>query len=410
MVFRHRHFWQRRTSDWDKYLNLIPLDKKENDDIISINTSVKTCFNWIDMRAKKNTVLADTLTDLIIDGKIKQGEKLLSQNELAKKYKMSRSCVFNALNILDDRGLINRIPGKGIYVKEKSVTVKELKNVAYLFKEEQKMSTNELDNFGLEIMWGIESALRANDINFLIKKYPHFPGVIDGLGTLINGMPVDGVIVDRDYPDELIKAAEIFNIPVVVAGRKCGNPKFGYAAPNYYDYFYQTFQMLDAENYDRVCFFYSGNSVNIDEILSALRDFNTESSINYDALDFVVELKEWTDQEHLYIYSAMEKMIKEDKLPEVFICESDWTAYRIMETLKKYNIEIPGKVKLIGCLGLDIAEKSNPTISTLKVDAREIGSKSVEVLIKNNADATWPVIEKIPLKFIEGDTFKWTTK
>jgi DNA-binding LacI/PurR family transcriptional regulator len=272
------------------------------------------------------------------------------------------------------------------------------------------MRSNELDNFGLEIMWGIENALRENNINFMIKKYAQRPKIPDELATLVKDMPIEGIIVDRDFPEELLKAAEIMEHPIVVCGRKSLSPKCGYSAPNFYDYFYQTLSMLANEEWRDVRFMYSKTNIYKEDCLSALNDFNSKSRIKYEALEYTRTLKGWTDSEHLYVYSETEKMIKENKLPEVFFCDSDWTAVRIIEVLQKHNIKVPEDVKIIGSLGLNIAAQSSPPISTLQVDAWELGRKSVEVLIKLHESSSFPALEKVPLKFIERESFKWRAK
>jgi DNA-binding GntR family transcriptional regulator len=43
------------------------------------------------MRPEKHTKMADDLTQKIVDGEFFRGEKLPSQQELAKKYRISRS-------------------------------------------------------------------------------------------------------------------------------------------------------------------------------------------------------------------------------------------------------------------------------------------------------------------------------
>lgn len=359
------------------------------------------------MRPEKYTKMANDLTQKIVNGEFSRGEKLPSQQELAKKYRISRSCVHTALNVLDERGLIDRLPGKGIYIKNKSPHKKELKSAVYLLREEQKMRSNQLDNFGLEIMWGIENALRENNINFMLKKYSRHPDVSDELASLIKDMPVEGVIVDRDFPDALLKSAEIIDIPIVVCGKKSPLSKCGYSAPNFYDYFYQTFSMLLDEGWKDVRLMYSKSNIYKEDLTSAVKDFNAAKKANYKLVNFTKELKGWTDSEHLFVYSEMEKMIRENNLPEILMCASDWTAFRALEILQKHKIKAPEQVKIIGCLGLNIAAQSIPPISTLQVDAWEVGRKSVEALIKLYENNSFPAIEKVPLKFIERETFKW---
>lgn len=52
----------------------------------------------------------------IKEGKIKEGEKLVSENTLCKDYYISRNTVRQALDILEKEGFIKKIKGKGSFV------------------------------------------------------------------------------------------------------------------------------------------------------------------------------------------------------------------------------------------------------------------------------------------------------
>jgi len=61
--------------------------------------------------------LAENLEELISKGEIKADERLYSENELCKKYDVSRITVRQALSILEAKDLIYTVHGKGTFVK-----------------------------------------------------------------------------------------------------------------------------------------------------------------------------------------------------------------------------------------------------------------------------------------------------
>lgn len=69
------------------------------------------------------TKIIDDIMHLILSKSIEHGEKLPSENEFAKRYKVPRMTVRNALTKLEERGYIYSKQGKGRYLKEESMQI-----------------------------------------------------------------------------------------------------------------------------------------------------------------------------------------------------------------------------------------------------------------------------------------------
>lgn len=67
--------------------------------------------------------LQELLVGKIESGELKPGDKLPSENELAKQYSISRNTAQKAIRALVNWGLAQRIQGKGTYVCNKTVTL-----------------------------------------------------------------------------------------------------------------------------------------------------------------------------------------------------------------------------------------------------------------------------------------------
>ena len=55
---------------------------------------------------------------LIADGKLKPGDKLLAERELADRFQVSRASVREAIRTLEMLGVIDIRPGEGTYIRE----------------------------------------------------------------------------------------------------------------------------------------------------------------------------------------------------------------------------------------------------------------------------------------------------
>ena len=61
-------------------------------------------------------VIADDIASQIQAGKLKPGDRLRSERDLAEHYGMAYSTVRKALGILRERGLILSVHGRGTYI------------------------------------------------------------------------------------------------------------------------------------------------------------------------------------------------------------------------------------------------------------------------------------------------------
>lgn len=66
----------------------------------------------------KYIIVEEYIKDLINDGKLKPGNQLETEFQLAKRFNVSRLTVNKAISRLATDGIIERIPGKGSFVKQ----------------------------------------------------------------------------------------------------------------------------------------------------------------------------------------------------------------------------------------------------------------------------------------------------
>lgn len=67
---------------------------------------------------KKYVQIAEELKNLIFERKIKEGERLPSEEQLSKRYSVSRGTIRKSIDLLVDEHLVKKIQGKGTYVNE----------------------------------------------------------------------------------------------------------------------------------------------------------------------------------------------------------------------------------------------------------------------------------------------------
>lgn len=78
---------------------------------------------------------------------------------------------------------------------------------------------------------------------------------------------------------------------------------------------------------------------------------------------------------------AAVSQILAQQLPDAIFCTNDFMALQIMRGLKARGIKIPQDVSLMGFDDMELAEYSEPPLSTIAVDKLAIGSKAAELAL-----------------------------
>ena len=105
----------------------------------------------------KHNIIIEYILENIKNGTYQVGDKILTEKELAEKFKISRITVHNAIKDLSKAGIVSRIKGKGTFIQkidEINDFVFELKNVSstkeQFYKEEHALlSLNLIKPFDL---------------------------------------------------------------------------------------------------------------------------------------------------------------------------------------------------------------------------------------------------------------------
>jgi DNA-binding LacI/PurR family transcriptional regulator len=351
------------------------------------------------MKKAKFTDLANKLIESIENKEFQPGDMLPSQHELANKHGLSRSCIQKALDILDKNSLIERRPGKGIFVKQKTAPLENrVKKIAYIMPDYMRTMSSDLDNYGLKILLGVEQAASRIKANLTFKRIDINSDI---LSNAVMELGVDGVIVHNDISDEDIKKLCILNFPVVVAGRISELPDAGAVAPNFIDSFLGIFRRLAAEGIKRISFVYNGKESSTLEmpILKELASFTGISQIDY--IDYAGDSGN--------VRAPIKTLIEKGSLPEVFCCFNDWGAKHVISALNELGKKAPEDTGVIGAVNLEFSTFMEPPLTTLLLDPSLIGIKAVE-LLETIINGGTPFTERIPMQLIQRESFIFKTK
>ncbi len=356
------------------------------------------------MRPEKFNRIVEEFERKMLDGELKPGEQLPSQNRLCELYGVSRSCAQKALDALASKGLLESRPGKGVYVRGESggSAGRPFKNVAVVLHEGFRLESDPLDNFGLEMLWGVEEELRGLGANCIVRK----EGKGGNLAKALSETGADAFIIDREFDDSLVKPLRLLERPVAMLGRLSSLPFVSSSLPNHADCFLQTFLRLSDEGVRSVALVHPGSHYYDAELAWALeRAASLRPETSYLKASFQCGLASGSGKGGLE--GALERLLAGGRLPELLVFSNDWFAVRALELLKERGVEAPRDFRAIGCYGIDLGAKSSPALSTLGIDAREIGRRAARLLAGSALLGKAPAVERVPFEFIERESFKW---
>lgn len=356
------------------------------------------------MRPSKFDILAKELELMISSRKLTAGNQLPSQSHIVKQFKVSRSCVNKALNHLHKKGLISKIPGKGNFVFSDEKAPKEVKRLLYLVESNMLRSWTGYDDYGFETMCGIEEECRNRKIGFGLRSVS--PEEYENLPLIVKELDIDGVIARYTIPEEQVRAIASMKLPVVYIDIPFYAPDIGCSMINYYDAYITLVEKLESNGIRKVTFFYPETSKYGLEIRNAVNTVqNIYPKLKIRNADFSVPRVPYNanlDME--MITAAVKKIISSKTLPEVFICNTDYIAEKLMKALKENGLTVPSNVQIIGGLGLNFAQKTIPPLSTLIANAELLGRNAVEILCAMAKDNNNEKIKRIPMFYKNGGT------
>jgi GntR family transcriptional repressor for pyruvate dehydrogenase complex len=154
----------------------------------------------------------DLLLDMIVDGKLKVGELLPSENDLSEQLGVSRTVIREAIKSLETRGVVTVAHGKGIKVNP--VNSREISNafMLYLRRRNQEVPLIDLLEFRKNIEPQI-AELAAKKANR--KDIQKLDEILDRMQKAKNDMDLFNKI-DLEYHLELARMTKnIFIITII---------------------------------------------------------------------------------------------------------------------------------------------------------------------------------------------------
>ncbi len=167
----------------------------------------------IDNYKPKYLQLVDIIRSDILSGKLKEGDKLLSENEMKQKYDVSSTTVRKCIDILKNEGFISRYQGVGTFVTAKHVERSLKKVLSFTKNMEQVGLTPSTDVLEKNVVSGFGKYLEKLELEegmslLRLKRLRYGSGIPMLLETRYINLQYCPNIMDQDLSGSLYQIYE----------------------------------------------------------------------------------------------------------------------------------------------------------------------------------------------------------
>ncbi len=332
--------------------------------------------------------LLNELRHLILSGKAEPGSRLPSESEFQRELGISRSTIRQALNNAEAEGLIERVPGKGSFVRLTPIDKGRKNNligyITFDFHSE----------FQGQLLSGAESVTRASGYRIL---FCNSNGNLSEENKLLDQLVSDkvlGILIWPAYSTEasrrLFQLANQQQVPIVLMDRTFEGLNNDYIISDNFKGAYEAVSYLINLGHKKIVFL-SRPILKLLPIAERLRGYRQAMMDN--GLD---PLEPWvagnTNRENGYSLQMngtvnreieeIEKMLRGENRPTAIFSMNDLVALEAFKAARLVGLKVPDNISIVGFDDMDIVSYFDIPLTTVHQDIFYMGKRAAELLIE----------------------------
>lgn len=319
----------------------------------------------------------------IVTGQVKEGEQIHTEREIMEIFYVSRITAKAAIDMLAERGLVERIPGRGTFVTKTPLLKQKTEGGHKIIG----LVLCDIDqSFGFEVLKGIEEEASKRNIHLLFKRT--FEDINEELNAIKTMVEIDtsGIIIQtvhgETYNDEILKLY-LNGFPFVLIDRHMDKTKVPFVTTNNYKASAEMVKYLRKLGYKNISFMSAPNHTSTLDL--RYRGFR---EIDYGAknLDLVTlkspEVREKDEELIKKDYEAIkDHLIKNPQIDAIFAAEY-FVAKLARKVVEDMGMKIPEDIGIV-CFDNDVAnDNGEPFFTHIKQPQYEMGRLAVEKMDK----------------------------
>ncbi|MDP4095171.1 MAG: GntR family transcriptional regulator, partial [Bacillota bacterium] len=328
---------------------------------------------------KKYYMLVEYLKEEILMGRVKPGEQIPSENELAEKFSLSRNTVRKAISILANDGYLYTEHGRGTYCMNRNRNRYGSKNIGVI-------TTYISEYIFPKVIQGIDSVLSGNGYSIMLKNTN-------------NNTAKEAICLE----DVLEKNIEGLIIEPTKSALFSNNLKFYEAFDNQhipYIFIHGYYQRLEGKSYvilddekgmhDAVEYLARLGHKKIvgifkaDDIQGLNRHKGYAKALNEAGLPYDPDEVIWfhTEDRDIKPCNSIKQIIEANKRIDAIACYNDEIAFKVFEMLESMGIKVPENISITGFDDSYFSNNCPVKITTVTHPKESLGEMAAEILLQ----------------------------
>lgn len=335
--------------------------------------------------------IVEVYREQILGGKLPAGTRLPTEFELAGEFNLSRGTVRQALNLLVEEGLLERVQGRGTFVSQTAqaqiVTVPAVtppvpaaeNRIGLILILNQRS-----DQLNMDILIGVEQAVKARNYQL---SFAYTEENEQQLAVNIERLRADraaGIIIfpiSNVTHDNLLSQLQMDRMPIVLVDRYLADLDTDYVVANNRASAFRATEHLLFLGHVRVGFAYAYPEAiltsSVRERLEGYKQALQEYEVPFDESLVLVE----TENANPDSAKVYEKYLLRKNRPQAIFAVNDWEALKVIQAAQRCGLRVPEDLAVVGFDDLPFAQHLNPSLTTLTQHRVDMGVQAANLLI-----------------------------
>jgi GntR family transcriptional regulator of arabinose operon len=329
----------------------------------------------------KYLVLQNQLAEWIESGQLQVGQLVPSENELTQRFGVSRHTVRQAFTRLEQDGWIERVQGKGTYLKNPKITISQDQQLRTI----GMITTYISDYIFPHIIRGAELALRTRGYQLILSSTDNDKHKEREVLHKMLEQQVAGIIIEPTKSAEGNLNESLFNqlhmkrIPFLMINERYEGVNCPCVKVNdELGAFMATEHLFRLGHRKIIGFFKTDDLQGVHRLAGFKRAYTQYGAVldDEDVIGYCTEEKSSKPYEQ-----AITILQRPSNRPTAFVCYNDELAVKLLDVVRHLGLTIPDDLSIVGFDDSALATATEVKLTSVTHPKSAIGQKAAELLI-----------------------------